>query len=77
MLAIEIDGTSYHQEGSAQYIRDRMKDEILKMYNIPLLRFATNGSSEEQRIRCELSAILKKEKVLDEQHGLTEKHKKN
>ncbi|MBB5143059.1 AAA domain-containing protein [Desulfovibrio intestinalis] len=63
ILAIEIDGTSYHKEGSIQYARDRMKDEILKRYNIPILRLATNGSSEEQRIRSKLSEILKVEGI--------------
>ena len=62
-LVIEIDGTSYHKEGSIQYDRDRMKDEILKSYNIPILRLATNGSSEEQRIRSKLSEILKVEEM--------------
>ena len=63
ILAIEIDGTSYHKEGSIQYGRDIMKDEILKSYNIPILRLATNGSSEEQRIRSKLSEILKVEGI--------------
>ena len=64
ILAIEIDGTAYHREGSNQYARDRMKDEILKMYGIPLIRLATNGSSEEKRVSSELSVILKEGKTL-------------
>ncbi len=64
ILAIEIDGTAYHREGSNQYARDRMKDEILKKYDIPLIRLATNGSSEEKRVSSELSVILKEGKTL-------------
>ena len=46
VLAIEVDGFHFHKPGTAQYERDRMKDRILSLYNIPLLRFATNGSNE-------------------------------
>jgi hypothetical protein len=50
VLAIEVDGFHFHKPGTAQYERDRMKDHILKLYGIPMLRFATNGCGEIQKI---------------------------
>jgi hypothetical protein len=51
ILAIEIDGTRYHAEGTRQAERDRMKDEIFAKYDIPLLRLPTNGSNEILKIK--------------------------
>lgn len=50
LLAIETDGYSYHNEVTEQYQRDRMKDHILKLYGLPLLRLSTIGHSEEEKI---------------------------
>ncbi len=50
LLAIETDGYSYHNEKSEQFIRDGMKDHILELYGLPILRLSTIGHSEEQRI---------------------------
>ncbi len=51
VLAIEVDGFAYHQNGGEQqHRRDRLKDSILRKYNIPLLRLPTNGSQERLRI---------------------------
>ena len=47
-LAIEVDGYKYHSEGTKQAQRDILKNEILKKYGIPLLRFKTNGSNEQE-----------------------------
>lgn len=55
LLAIETDGYSYHNEQTEQFKRDRMKDKILKSYDLPLLRLSTVGHSEEQRIVDALS----------------------
>ncbi len=51
VLAIEVDGFHNHKSGTLQYDRDRMKDHILELYGISLLRFATNGSGEMEKIR--------------------------
>lgn len=51
VLAIEVDGFHYHKDGTRQAERDRMKGEIFTKYGIPLLRLATNGSNEIQRIK--------------------------
>lgn len=60
VLAIEVDGTSYHKDGTRQAERDRMKDSILTKYTIPFLRLRTDESNEEKRIRDTLTAIMVK-----------------
>ncbi|MCM1440677.1 MAG: AAA domain-containing protein [Roseburia sp.] len=50
LLAIETDGYSYHNDKTEQFQRDRLKDHILEIYGLPLLRLSTIGHSEEQRI---------------------------
>lgn len=47
-LAIEVDGTAFHKEGSAQAVRDERKNVIFKKAGIPLARFASNGSGERK-----------------------------
>ncbi|WP_420916724.1 DUF2726 domain-containing protein [Persicobacter diffluens] len=58
MLAIEVDGHSFHQEGTRQAERDSMKNKILEKYGIPLLRCSTTGSNEKQRITNKLIELL-------------------
>ncbi|MBD5277532.1 MAG: DUF2726 domain-containing protein, partial [Bacteroides sp.] len=50
LLAIETDGYSFHNEKTEQFQRDRIKDKILALYGLPLLRLSTVGHGEEQRI---------------------------
>jgi len=65
VLAIEVDGFAYHHNGGEQQQRrDRLKNSILRKYNIPLLRLATNGSQE--RLRIEIALGIRKEKKYDE-----------
>lgn len=59
-LAIETDGYSYHNDQTEQFKRDRMKDHILEVYELPLLRLSTVGHSEEQRIMDALTDCLKR-----------------
>jgi superfamily I DNA and/or RNA helicase len=49
-FAIEVDGVAFHKEGTRQAKRDNMKDVIFKKYNIPLLRFRTDGSGEREQL---------------------------
>lgn len=50
LLAIETDGYSFHNEETEQFQRDRLKDKILDLFGLPLLRLSTVGHSEEPRI---------------------------
>ncbi|HEY4454407.1 MAG TPA: AAA domain-containing protein [Pseudonocardiaceae bacterium] len=56
LLAIEVDGFAYHENNPEQLKRDAIKDEILRLHDMPLLRLATTGSGEEQRIRQALAS---------------------
>lgn len=49
-LAIEVDGTQYHQADSAQDQRDVMKDAVLDAIGLRLIRLSTAGSQEKERI---------------------------
>lgn len=50
LLAVETDGYSYHNETTDQFQRDKMKDHILEILGLPLLRLSTTGHSEERQI---------------------------
>lgn len=50
VLAIEVDGYQYHREDTEQASRDLLKNHIMELYGIPLLRLKTNGSGERERI---------------------------
>lgn len=50
-VAIEVDGYTYHKEGTRQAERDLLKNSILKKYDIPLLRFSTTGSGEREKLK--------------------------
>lgn len=56
-LVIEVDGISYHQEGSQQAARDELKNSILNKHNISYLRLRTNESEEKKRIIDRLRSI--------------------
>ena len=51
MLAIEVDGTGFHEAGSKQAERDEKKNRILEKTGILLLRLRTDGSGEREKIR--------------------------
>lgn len=50
VLAIEVDGYEYHKGQTVQASRDLLKNHIMELYEIPLLRFCTNGSGEKEKI---------------------------
>ncbi len=58
ILGIEVDGTRYHQENSTQGKRDKMKDNIFAIYNLPLIRFRTDGSQEKTKLIKTLDNLL-------------------
>ena len=49
VLAIEVDGVSFH-DNKLQQERDNKKDHILEIIGLPLLRLSTDGHNEEKRI---------------------------
>jgi hypothetical protein len=48
----------FHKKGTRQFDRDRIKDSILKKYNIPIIRFSTAGSQEEEKLRKNLGKLM-------------------
>ena len=55
VLAIEVDGTGFHEAGSKQAERDMKKNSILEKCAVPLLRLRTDGSGEKEKIRAALT----------------------
>ena len=58
VLAIETDGYNFHHHETEQYQRDQMKNHILDVYGLPLLRLSTTGSSEKEKIVAMLSELV-------------------
>lgn len=58
VLAIETDGYTYHNDETAQHQRDLLKNHILEVYGLPLLRLKTNGSGEKEKIVTSLKAMI-------------------
>jgi len=56
-LAVEVDGAAFHTDGSRQSERDAMKNEILGKYDLPLIRFRTDGSGERNRLIVALESL--------------------
>ena len=50
VFGIEVDGFHFHKEGTRQKERDAIKNRVFRLYQIPLLRFSTNGSGEKEAI---------------------------
>ena len=50
VLVIEVDGMSFHLEGSEQHRRDLLKNSVLEKSGIKLLRLSTKGSREREQI---------------------------
>ena len=58
LLVVEVDGYKYHKKGTAQFERDRLKDNILTKAGIKFVRFLTNGSSEKARLVAALGEVV-------------------
>lgn len=58
ILAIEVDGINYHENNPIQLKRDALKDQILSKCNLPMIRFATNGSEEKQKLIDKLKEVM-------------------
>jgi len=49
-LVVEVDGVSFHREGTRQAERDKMKNTILEKYGLRYIRLRTNESGERKRL---------------------------
>lgn len=58
LLAIEVDGTTFHAAGSVQAGRDEKKNRIFELCGIPLLRLRTNESGEKGRMEQALQVVV-------------------
>lgn len=58
ILAIEVDGISFHEQQLKQTNRDLKKNSILEKAGIRLLRLKTNGSREEEKIKTCLNQTV-------------------
>ncbi len=58
LLAVEVDGTAFHNAGSVQASKDEKKNRIFDLCGIPLLRLRTDGSGEKERLERELRATI-------------------
>jgi very-short-patch-repair endonuclease len=56
MMYIEVDGYTFHSR-IPQQERDVIKDKVLALNGIELLRLSTRGYKEEDRIRKKLQEI--------------------
>ena len=57
ILAIEVDGVTYHKNNPVQLQKDDLKNSILKKMAIPIIRIRTDESMEKNRIYNKLCAI--------------------
>lgn len=58
VLAIEVDGYEFHKKDTVQASRDLLKDRIMDLYEMPLLRFKTNGCGEREKIAGMLDKLV-------------------
>ncbi|WP_267879673.1 AAA domain-containing protein [Caldalkalibacillus mannanilyticus] len=58
VLIIEVDGFAFHENNPEQLKKDELKNNILRKYQLPLLRLPTTGSNEERKIRSRLDEVL-------------------
>lgn len=58
VLVVEVDGYAYHANNPRQLERDKIKDNILHKYSIPILRIRTNESGEENKLRQKLLDVM-------------------
>lgn len=54
VLAIEVDGTGFHEARSKQAGRDMKKNSILEKCAVPFLHLCTDGSGGKEKIRTAL-----------------------
>lgn len=55
--AVEVDGFMYHQDDARQRERDALKNSVLAKSGVPLLRLATTGSGEVEKLEAFLAGL--------------------
>lgn len=67
LAVVEIDGYSFHKEGTRQAERDAMKDSVLRKIGIPLLRLSTHTETgrEGEKLKTFLLGALSSRKRRD------------
>jgi len=58
LMAIEVNGFSYHRNNVLQSRRDELKDSICKKYDLAFLPLPTTGSNEIAKIRSMLNKLI-------------------
>ncbi len=57
-LIIEVDGVTFHAKGTRQAERDKLKNAILEKYDLPYIRFKTDGSNEYDKLVVALNDVM-------------------
>ena len=57
-LAIEVDGTFFHADGTRQAHRDKLKNQIFEKCGLPYRRFRTDGSGESGKLVNALEEVI-------------------
>ncbi|MCM3728981.1 AAA domain-containing protein [Neobacillus cucumis] len=71
VLVVEVDGHAYHANNPTQLKRDQLKDEILRKYEIPIIRMKTTDSREEERLQNKLVEVLNLDSMDASSHNLS------
>lgn len=69
VLAVEVDGYSFHEMNPKQRERDAIKNHALQQAGLPLIRFSTVGSDEESRLQAALIDALVGKPIAQEGNG--------
>jgi DNA polymerase III delta prime subunit len=72
VLAVEVDGYSFHELNSKQRERDVIKNQALQQAGVPFIRFSTVGSDEESRLEAALIDALVGQPITQEENGANE-----
>ncbi|WP_455188514.1 AAA domain-containing protein [Actinomyces naeslundii] len=62
LLAVEVNGTRFHEDSPEQQVRDELKAQIIGIYGADVLVLRTNDSNIESKVRDRLDRVL----MLDE-----------
>ncbi len=65
LLAVEVNGTRFHEDSPEQQVRDELKAQIIGIYGADMLVLRTNDSNIESTVRDRLDRVL----MLDERRN--------